>query len=64
MCEGLPYLDPGEIAEQGLPPLSPAEVTLLEEATDEDLALVNACLEIEQSYVSAAWTLDRGQRSP
>lgn len=27
--------------------LSPAEVALLEEAGDEDLALVNACLEIE-----------------
>jgi hypothetical protein len=48
LCDGMPYIDPREAAQHGLPPSSPAEVRLLEDVTEADLALVNACLEIEQ----------------
>jgi hypothetical protein len=48
LCDGMPYLDPREAAQHGLPSRSPAEVALLEKVTEGDLALVNACLEIEQ----------------
>jgi hypothetical protein len=43
----MPYLDPRESAGDGMPALSPAEVALMDGAEEVDLALVNACLEIE-----------------
>lgn len=44
----MPYLDPAEAAAQGLAPLSPADLAVLAQPmTDEDLALANACLEVE-----------------
>lgn len=49
LCAGIPYLDPNEAAQQGLVPLAPGDLGLLAETlTDDDLALVNACLELEQ----------------
>ena len=55
MCDGLPYLNPFEGPEQDRPPLSPAELTLMQEATEDDLALANACLEIEQELRQRGW---------
>lgn len=43
VCGGMPYLDPRDQP----PLLSSAEVALMEAADDVDLALVNACLEVE-----------------
>jgi hypothetical protein len=49
LSAGMPYLDPAEAAAQGLAPLSPADLAVLAQAmTDDDLALTNACLEVEE----------------
>jgi hypothetical protein len=48
LCDGMPYLDPREAAQAGLSSVSPAEVALVERVSQDDLALANACLEIEQ----------------
>ena len=45
----MPYLDAREAAQQGLIPLAAGDLGILAESlTDDDLALVNACLEVEQ----------------
>jgi hypothetical protein len=50
-CAGMPYLDPSEAGEQGRTPLSPADLTVLAQPiTDDDLALANACLEVEADF--------------
>lgn len=45
---GMPYLDPAEAAGHGLTDLSLADMALMCDVGDDDLALANACLEIEE----------------
>lgn len=49
VCSSTPYLDPGEVLENGVPPaLYPAERAAMNDVDAVDLALINACLELEQ----------------
>jgi hypothetical protein len=49
LAGGMPYLDPREVAGNGLPPaLYPGELAAMNDVDERDLALINACLEVEQ----------------
>jgi hypothetical protein len=55
LAAGTPHLVAPEALELGLPPLTERDVAALELATEEDLALVNACLVVEYELRERAY---------